>query len=212
MKTITEGRRGCGVRKEGATYLVSEPGGGELPLWNPIEPPIPYDDEHFRGWVEIDLEATLDDRKVVLSGTSAEREREEDAKAWEIKEFGMPLQTRLRIGIGKGLSEEELAIKLGWLSMARLGSGGAVDTIGSCLRALGEMQITRLDAELAKVWHAAQDDDPAAILASSWRMARLLPAGKVRDAKRHLMRIMVLVGALHDALFLRDRYYDQNIG
>lgn len=202
MKTITEGRRGCGIRKEGATYLVSEPGEGELPLWNPIEPPIPYDGGHFRGWVEIDLEATLDERAIVLAGTSAERKRDEDASAWEMEQFGMPLHTRLRTGIGKGLSEEELAIKLGWLSMGR--QSGTMEIVAGGLRALGAMGISRLDAELAKVWRAAQEDDPAAILASCWRMSKLLPAGKMADAKRYLMRIMVLVGALADALVLRD--------
>lgn len=202
MRTITEGSRGCGRRKQGATYLVSEAGDGELPLWNPIEPLIPYDGQHFRGWVEIDLEGTLRDREVVLEGISAERKRDEDAKSWEVDQFGMPLQTRLRTGIGKGLSEEELGIKLAWLSMGRLAS--ATETIGGCLRALGEMHISRLDAELAKVWSAAQDDDPAAILASCWRMSKLLPAGKMSEGKRYLMRIMVLVGALADALVLRD--------
>ena len=79
-----------------------------------------------------------------------------------------------------------------------------MEVLGGCLRQLGSMGIPRLDAELAKVWRAAQEDDPAAILASCWRMFRPLPAGKGNDAKRQLMRIMVLIGALADALVLRD--------
>lgn len=203
MRTISEGTRGCGTRKAGATYLVSEPGEGELPLWSAIEPPIPYEDGHFRGWVEIDLEATLEQRTVVLAGTSAERKRTEDSHSWEIEQFGMTLRTRLRVGIGKGRTEEGVAGRLSELSMHR--NASAIEIIGGSLRGLGTMEINRLDAELAKVWCAAQENDAPAILAACWRMSHLLPPGKVRDAKRYLMRMMVLIGAPEDALTLRDR-------
>jgi len=200
MRVIIEGRRGCGRRHEEGIYLVSEPGGGELPLWNPVEPPIPYSGDHFRGWVEIDLAATLADREVILAGASAERKRDEDARAWEVERFGMPLQTRLRIGIGQGLTEEQLAQRLNGLSVA----GRMMEGIGSSLRALGSKGIGRADGELARTWEYVQDGDAAGILACCWRISRLMPPRKLNEAKAYLAAIMALMGAPEDAIALRD--------
>lgn len=200
MRIIREGRRGCGRRHEQGIYLVAEPGGGELPLWNAVEPPIPYDGAHFRGWVEIDLVGTLDQRQVMLAGTSAERKRDEDARAWEIDRFGMTLQTRLRTGIGEGLNEEQLGERLNALSAA----GPMMSKIGALLRTLGTMAISRADGELAKAWRSAQEDDPAGVLACCWRISRLVPPRRLEEAKLYLMAVMALMGAPEDAIALRD--------
>jgi len=202
MKVLRETKRGCGHRQEGALYLVTELGGGELSRWSPIDPPVPYEGEHFRTWVEIDLGETLEQREVVLAGVSAERAQTEDARAWEVEQFGMPLQTRLRVGIGKGLSPEELGGRLGQLMMGELVISKSV---GHCLRALNEMEIPRLDGELARAWQAAQKQDAGGLLASCWRMSKKVPPSRQAEANDHLMRVMVLVGATEDAMALREK-------
>ena len=185
---IKEGRRGCGRRKSGACYLVSEPGDGILPLFILIDPPVQYPGSHFRGAVQIDLDAVLEQLPADewLVGASQDRFDKQSRDAVEVAQWGMSLKEREQIGIGlEGLKE---------LRMVN------VKVVGSQLRGLAKLKLGKVQGEIPKAFASIQKGDLQALLACLWRLWRNCPPTQRVPAKNYIQCCMYYLNAIGDSI------------
>lgn len=214
IKVIHEQERRCGYRKKGGLYLVGESGpGGVLPRWVSIEPPIPYEGDHFRGFVYVDGDQLLarEDKETWFIGPSLDRVLKEN---WT-KALGMPLAVRCKFGICKGLrSVEEIAKALSHLIPPFQGEKGFSQTAKTLQSTLYKAGFGNTEADAAVTDLATgrlQRLTPAEILARCWTIARVSlwheptnglqsPSGQAITAD--LMRLMTLINAVGDAVDL----------
>ena len=192
MRTITCKPRGCGRRKKGQTYLVSEPGKGILPLWVDIDPAIFFGDVQFRGLKIVDLELILAGKpmKEYLLDGSAERFRREQIQEPEIDTFGMPMRTRVRTGI---------CLVSGLDALGNLYPKDVSD-IGFALRSLSALGVGKANVETAIAFRMLQEKKYPAFLASVWRLWNNCPNGKKNQARHWVRMAMIAINALEDAL------------
>jgi len=193
VRTIICKKRGCGKRKPGNTYVVSEPGpDGILPLWTDIDPPIPYRGDQFRSFLLVDLELILAGASIedYLVGASAERLTRENLLKPEIWTYGMPARTRARIGIctSGGLDALE---KVDFLD---------VDDLGSSLRSLGRLELGKVAVEVPTAFGQIAKINPVGVLAALWRLWKDCPPMQREDARPWINCAMISLGALEDAL------------
>ena len=195
MRILTETPRGCGHRKDGGAYLVGDMSVlGNLPSCVLVDPPIPIDTgiiPHSRGVYLVNFDAVLteSDQRLWLAGTSAESLRKRDDAAWEIERYGMRLNTRLHVGICKGLDPEQAEQRLHQLQLAR-GTYPA-DYILAITRAGRGRRIAR---ETAVMQQAIRDKDWIALLAACWRLAGY----DNKIVGDNIKRLMVSIGAIAD--------------
>lgn len=184
IRVIKEGQRGCGKRKKGSIYLVGEGSpDGILPMFVAIDPPIPYEGDHFRGTVLIDLDAVLGGlpQGEWLVGASERRARRQSLKAEEIDLFGMTMKEREALGIPT-------------LSLELFGA------IAHSLRALAKMKLGKSQVEIPKAFKAIQDNDPQQVLACLWRLWKGCSSKRKIEARLHVRLAMYNLGAVGDSL------------
>lgn len=188
VTVIREGRRGCGYRKAGGCYLVSEPGGGVLPLFVLVDPPVPYEGEHFRGAVQIDLDMVLEGlpEDEWLVGASRDRFDKQSRDAVEVAQWGMSLKEREQIGIG-----------LDGLRQLRMVNPRVV---GSQLRGLAKLKLGKVQGEVPKAFQCLQEYNPQALLACLWRLWRNCPPKQRVPAKHHVQCCMYYLNAIGDSV------------
>ena len=191
MRTITCSQRKCGRRKKGSAYLVSEPGeDGILPLWTNIDPPVPYNGPMFRGLLQIDLDKLLARNGDYLAGASAERQRHDTIQEPEIQLYGMPLRTRLGIGI----------CLIGGLEAIGDLSFRSVRDLGFSLRSLSRLPLGKAAAEVTISFGHVQESRPDKVLASLWRLWLGCPDKQREDAAPWVRLGMISLGAPEDTL------------
>lgn len=211
VRVIHEKKRGCGYRLEGGLYVVGEGSpNGVLPPWVSIEPPIPYDGQHFRGFVYVDGDRLLgrETQDLWLIGASLDGKLRQN---W-LTLLGMPPSIRQKIGDCKGAkSPDEVAKRLSKLGLYnrmryKLATAGLLDEI----KALGlfETESGAEAVDLAKRTEFLELTAPQ-ILAACWRIARRIlwngePTTHHIKIRKELARIMVLLGATKDALDLHS--------
>jgi len=195
-------RRGCGKRKRGV-YVVSGGGGGHLPKWVSICPPVARNGPQFRGIIQIDLDAMLVGGQEVLVGTSAERVKHETALSPEIQAFGMPYRVRIRTGLcavygPEGLDRLTLVDSMG---------------LGHALRALGSLSLGKARAEPTRAFENWQKtildrtQGYGPILASLWRLWNNCPDQQKPRAVFWVQQAMTFINAPEDAGAIRSQYY-----
>jgi hypothetical protein len=215
--------RGCGFRKEGGLYLVSEMSPtGTLPPIVLIEPPIPFEGrsprqgrtaesvrgEHFRGFVYVDGDQLLarESQDAWWIGPSLDRA----IKCQWIEILGMPLSVRMRLGLGKGAKDQvELAERLTALHPPP--DSGAFSHYSNAVQAYvfsHGLRNTQADADAADLRRAR----PAKALALCWSIARQLlwngsPTPERVTLRDTLARIMTLLGAQRDAVDLMNGHW-----
>lgn len=193
MRTITTAKRKCGRRKSNGIYLVSMPGDGELPLWVDIAPAIPFEGEHFRGCIYVDLETIMEGKPMAeyLVGESADRNRREIAAQTDLEAFGMPLAKRLKTGICKGAGIAALHN----LTMKN------VQMFGTALRLLSKSLNGKVQTEAPRAIRYAQDRRFDLVLATLWRIKkRMTPGDKDKVfIEAAVLSAMVAIGARADA-------------
>jgi len=194
ITVIKEKRRGCGYRKKGGVYLVSEPGGGVLPLFVLTEPPVPYTGKHFRGTVLVDLDRVLEclPEDEWLVGASRERHERQLRASAEIEQWGMSLKERERIGIG-----------LAGLKGLRLVN---VKVIGSQLRWLAGCKLGQAQNEIPKAFRKLQEGDLQGLLACLWRLWRNCPPKQRVHAKHYIQCAMYYLNAIGDSVWIEEEY------
>ncbi len=193
MRTIQCIPRGCGRKKKGKVYIVSEPGeGGLLPLWTSINPSVPYEGAQFRGTKLADLELILAGRPMneYLIGASAERLRREALLYPEIQTFGMPLRNRLRTGI---------CIFGGLEALNKLRPTSLRD-YGLALRSLRALDLGKALTEVAAGFRNVQEQNYAGALASAWRLWINCPPSQKKTAAIWTRLAMRSLGAADDAM------------
>ena len=192
MRNIVCKRRGCGRRKDGSVYLVSEPGRGELPLWVHIDPAIPFGNSQFRGLKIVDLELILAGKSMIeyLLDGSAERFRREQIQEPEIDTFGMPLRIRVRTGI---------CLTGGLDALSDLYPKDISD-IGFALRSLSALGVGKANVEIPVAFRMLQEKRYPAFLAAVWRLWNNCPNGKLGQARPWIRMAMMAINALEDAL------------
>lgn len=202
MRVLTERPRGCGHRKDGGCYLMGETGVmGNLPACVEVDPPIPVDEEIIpftRGVYLVNFDAVLteEDQRTWLVDSSAESLRQRDDHAWDIERYGMPLNTRLRVGICSGMDADEAEDRLHDLKLAR--GVYLADYILAISKAGKGRRVAR---ETAVMQQARIDKNYIALLASCWRLVGY--NGKGADTvNKNLKRLMVSIGAVADAIIL----------
>ena len=201
VKVVHTVVRGCGERKKGGCYLVSELSpDGELAAFTTLKTAIPYRppegvNPNMRGYILIDLAELLEGKPYddyVVSSTHERRGREA-AKAPEIESYGMPLGRRQTIGICRNAGLEALA---------RL-HPESVRGVGRHLRYLSGHLNNLAEAERLKAVKAWQRRDWAAVLAALWRMASKLSPQSRNDVNiANIEYAMRCVGAPQDAMEL----------
>jgi len=192
VSVIKERERGCGRRRPGGVYLVSEPGSGILPLFVLIDPPVLYGGEHFRGAVQIDLDAVLErlPEDEWLVGASRARYDRQSLAAEEIERWGMSLKERVKIGIGlDGLKD---------LRMVNY------KVIGSQLRGLSRLKLGKVQGEIPKAFQRLQEGDLQGLLACLWRIWRNCPPKQRFPAKTHIQCCMYYLNAIWDSMWLEE--------
>jgi hypothetical protein len=194
-RTVHCAPRGCGRRKKGKLYLVSEPGDGILPLWTPIDPPIEYEDKQFRGMKLVDLELILAGRPMseYLVGASAKRMQREALLLPQIQAFGMPSRDRLRIGI---------CATGGLEALSQLHPTNVRD-FGYAIRALRTLDLGKAHVEVATSIRLLQDRDYSGTLASIWRLWNECPPSQKEKAAALVRLAMKSLGAPEDAMEVR---------
>lgn len=195
VKTII---RGCGKRKPGGCYLVSETSpDGQLDPFTILKTAIPFRpppgvNPNMRGYILVDLNKILEGAsydEYVLGGT-AERRSKEIARQPEIEAFGMPIAEREAIGICRahGLS-----------ALAQLHPQSA-GRIGRPLRLLAGATNALSESERAKAVASAQKGDWAGVLAALWRMYKnLSPRSRTSQNIGNIALAMAGIGAGEDA-------------
>ena len=194
--------RGCGKRKRGV-YVISGGGGGDLPKWVPIRPPIVRNGPQFRGIIQIDLDAMLVSGREVLVGASAERIQHETALSPEIQAFGMPYRMRTRTGLcaiygPEGLDRLTLVDGMG---------------LGHALRALGSLSLGKARAEPTRAFESWQKtildrtQGYGPVLASLWRLWNNCPEQQKPRAVFWIQQGMKALNASEDADAIRNQYY-----
>ena len=199
MRTLIETPRGCGHRKDGGTYLMGEIGIlGNLPACVEVDPPIPIDEEVIpftRGVYLVNFDAvfTEEDQRAWLVDSSAESLRRRDDHAWDLERYGMPVNTRLRVGICQNMMPEEAEDRLHQLKLAK--GAHLSDYILAISRAGRGRRVAR---ETGIMQQAKLDKNYISMLAACWRLAGY--DGKGADAvTANIKRIMVCIGAVSDA-------------
>jgi hypothetical protein len=216
MRTIHSKRRGCGERKQGGVYIVTEPSDeGLLPLWISLDPPIPCNDRHHRGPVLVDGQKILakENEEAWLAGSSADRLEKQKADEWAIERFGMSSWTRLHLGETKGLTGvdeawEHLLNSVAWNPVHATDNLENLVNLGiySIPQVLEDMEL--LVRYLRRANISPNAEDILGVVAASWRIADLLPPSKRMVYIPFLMRILVAVGLTKDALAMKRRYLD----
>lgn len=187
--TITIKTRGCGKRKKGGCYLVSEPSeDGILPLWTDIDPPIKYNGAQFRGTIQVDLESILVGSDNYLAGTSKERADNEKIAAVERRMFGMARRSRLQRGICRSGGLEALE-HVHFKSIRRL---------GACLRSVARRAGGA--EEIASAFRHLQEMNPQLVLADLWRYYNRASKKEKEKTAAWIRAAMVELNAAGDAL------------
>ena len=210
-RVIHEHQRGCGYREEDGLYIVGEGSpDGVLPRWVAIEPPIPYDGEHFLGFVYVDGDLLLsrEPQELWLIGASLDRALRDRWTAM----LGMPLTIRQKIGNCKGAkSPEEVTQRLSKLGLYnkrqyKMATAGLLAEIKAL--SLFETEAGADAVDLAKRTKFLELT-ALQILTKCWRIARNVlwdgePTTHHIKIRKELARIMVLLGAIQDALDLHS--------
>jgi hypothetical protein len=201
IRTIVISRRGCGKRKEGHIYIVSEPSpDGVLPMWTPIDPPIPYINDdgtpagQFRGFISVDLDAILQRHPMseYLAGASKIRLESKILHDPEIERYGMIQSARLRTGICK---------KGGIEALENLRPLHA-QTVFVFLRSLMRKAKGNIATEPPKAIQCLQSYDCAGALAALWRMWNKATDKQKVQIKPDIAGAMTYLGAREDAIEL----------
>lgn len=202
MRTVHEGKRGCGYRKDGGAYLMGELSFlGTLPACVEIDPPIPLDTEVIpftRGvyLVEFDNIFTETDQRLWLAGSSRESLRERTDREWDIARYGMPLSVRRATGVCDGLSVEGTEAVLDALAKR---PGAYLEDYILAIHRAGRGR--RVAAEVAKMNECIRGDDWRGLLASCHRLSGYSGEGAA-VVSANLKRLAVSIGATEDAIYL----------
>lgn len=207
VRTVVTVKRKCGLRKEHGVYIVSpEPApGGQLAVFVPLTPPIPYPVKFHRAGRIVDGTALLERRPMSewWEGSSKQTEAEKSIAEIELELFGMSTKKRLAIGecVGANTGDEALAIlvsKVKWdNNLLRYFRDLTIHNI---------QNIKYLDAEYNKL-HVSFDAyirhhkvgnlmDALAVL---WRMVHYVPPRKRQVFIPTVARMMILMGVPQDA-------------
>jgi len=215
MRTISNTERGCGRKKQGGVYLVTEPSeGGILPLWISMHPPIPCEDNPHRGPVLVDADAVLQrlPENEWFVGSSAERLQKATADEWAINRFGMTATMRLRTGECVNVPDISEAMHC----LLRQVMWNPVH-IADAIRNLTDMEIHNMPKaaphfasfiqHIQKFTNENMAEELVLAAGAVWRIADALPPKIMReDFLPHLMRILVVLNLKADALAMRKRY------
>ena len=202
MRTLIETPRGCGYRKDGGCYLTADISSlGSLPTCVTIEPPTPLDTDVIkftRGIYIVNFDAVMteSDQRLWLIESSKESLRARDAKSWELDRYGMSLDLRLRSGICVGLNPEQAEQRLSLLKPAK--NSFVQDYIISISKQGRGRAVARETAVMQK---ARIDGDWVALLAACWRLSGYSGRNE-SSVKQNLKRIMVVLGAVDDAVLV----------
>lgn len=192
MRTIQIHTRGCGKRKPGHLYLVSEPNeDGELPIWTDIDPPIAFSEKQFRGLIYVDLAAILAGIAYpnYLTGKSAQSHAAEILREPEIEAFGMPLSVRKRVGIGLE----------GVHALAPVDLRG----MAASMREISRVVHGRAAANIPEFWREAQQSNWPGALAATWRLWRQMTTKQASETYPLVASVLVGLGATQDALAMQ---------
>ncbi len=192
MRIITCKPRGCGRRKNGGVYLVSEPGKGILPLWVSIDPPIEFDGDNFRGQIQVDLELVLAglSKEQYLLGASAERVQRENLHSPEIQAYGMLLRDRRGIGVCRARGMDALSE----LYPKHIGD------LGLALRSLSRLGTGKGSLEVPIAFRLIQEKKYGGVLAALWRLWNACPKGQKTKAALWVRIAMISLNAPEDAM------------
>ncbi len=201
-RVVHEHLRGCGLRQEGGLYLVGEMSPeGALPPIVLIEPPIPFQGEHFRGFVYVDGDQLVarEPQETWYIGPSLDRTIRQQ---W-LTELGMPLSVRRAIGLGLGIQNQaELAQRLSQLHapVPEEGFRRDIEVVRAHLDKNGAMfsQACAATNDLLRSHMAPRS------LAYCWIIARAtlwddFSCPDCLNLRNALARIMVRIGARQDA-------------
>lgn len=195
MRTIVTSRRGCGRLREGGIYLLAELGGGILPVWTPIDPPIHYPGEHFRSWIAVDLDAILEGKPYEEWLVESSRDRWDKALRgeYDMRIWGMPFSERLRIGDGL-------------LTKAEIPQDGKLRILGRNLRSLTKLRLGKAMKEVPESFKAIQRGNGQKLLAAMWRLWRHCPPSQKERAVVYVTSAMRNIGADLDAAEVRNAF------
>jgi hypothetical protein len=113
IRVVEQPVRGCGKRKPGGTYLVSESSGdGQVPLITRLNPPVPVTTKFHRSTVLVNGNAILarQPEDEWLVGSSKKHAEKVRGDAWSFEVFGMTLTQRLTTGECKGEPDADVAL------------------------------------------------------------------------------------------------------
>jgi hypothetical protein len=215
MRIITSTRRGCGYKKQGGVYLVSEPGKmGVLPLFVRINPPIPCADNFYRGTTVVDGQKILDGspEDEWLVGASAERKQKQTADEWAIEKFGMTTHMRCKTGIcaKKGARSADEAMNV-LLETVRYHPN-----LIRSIRQLSELRIDKIPKAAepfallvsALQMYLGKSQDSAElvkIVAAIWRLINVISPSKKQYYYPVLLGMLVFLNLSDDAIALKRR-------
>lgn len=213
-KVIVSEVRKCGKKQPGGIYIDSEDGSpdGVLPMWTRLDPPIPCADKFHRSAIIVDGAAILARKpeKDWLAGSSKDRTEKMKADEWALERFGMTINKRLRFGECLGLKGPDEAMEklLGQVSFSK-----STVTYTKDLVLMDVNNLPRTSEHYAAFIRCLQsfvnDRDPHSLVlaaAATWRIADGLPPKKRPEVLPTLVRIMVTLGLIKDAMALREVY------
>lgn len=204
MRVITEHRRGCGVRKEGGFYLVSEGSSdGVLAPLTLINPPVPTAQPFSRGYTAVNGDAVLAREPEANWAAGATRERQ-DRDSWAIANFGMPLAKRKKWGVCKTADTEEACLAA-VLNKVRYTKSVMDITRGLALSGVNNLFSASYAGFVTALRNYTESLDKMSLVlaaAAAHAMYHECPAQKKNIAKPHVMKLLNALGLLEDAIAL----------
>lgn len=207
VTTIVIGMRKCGKRRPGL-YLEggTEPSkDGVLDRFTLIDPPIKYDVPHHRAPRLVDAVAVLSRSPMEdwWVGSAKEREIKKSGEQWEIDLFGMPLRTRINIGVCEGASNAEDALHkiVGHIEFHHGIAGVFRDLTQTKIQEVKACApiYVELNENLAHYVDRKSLISLVAISSSVWKLAFALPPNKKTMYVPTLSRMLVLLNLRADA-------------